>query len=93
MKNLILVLVLLLIPVSAGAFDYDYSYNHTTYTREPDGSYFNNDYRHPVTYEVKGKSIYGSDGSDYTIYDDCIQDNRTGKKYQVNGNIITPLGF
>lgn len=87
MKNLILILVLFLIPINAVAAD-DYYYDGRRYDRMGD-KWFNNDYHNPVTYEVNGNQITGSDGSSYTIHGQQeIQDTRTGKVYMIDGNRI-----
>ena len=97
MKNIILILVLFLIPVSAVAdgFYTDNRFNggfsNNTYYDKTGESWFNNNYQHPVTYEVDGNHIKGSDGSYYTIQGGTIQNDTTGKTYQINGNILSPL--
>ena len=90
MKRIILVLVLILVPISTFASD-EYYINGKRYDKLGD-TWFNNDYRNPVTYKVNGNHITGSDGSSYTIYGQQeIQDNNTGKSYIINGNTIRPM--
>lgn len=55
------------------------------YTYSPSGVYYSKDY--------SNNKIYGSDGSQYTQYGNVIQDNSTGKQYQINNNIIEPLFY
>ena len=90
MKRFILVLGLIFISVNVFASE-EYYINRKRYDKLGD-IWFNNDYSRPVTYEVNGNQIKGSDGSYYTIYGQQeIYDNKTGKSYIINGNTISPM--
>lgn len=54
-------------------------------------TYYNNNYSHPVSYTKQDNQIYGSNGKSYTQFGNTIQDNSSGKTYQINNNLIQPL--
>jgi len=54
-------------------------------------TYYSNNAQNPTSYTKRGNQIYGSDGSSYTKYDNMIQNNSSGKTYQIINNTIPPL--
>lgn len=42
-------------------------------------------------YTQQDNHIYGSDGSSYTRYGNTVQDNSSGRTYQINNNFVSPL--
>lgn len=56
------------------------------------GTYYSSNPHNPVSYEIQGNKIYGSDGSSYTKFGNTIQSNSPPcNTYQIQNNIIKPL--
>lgn len=98
MKKFLLINLILFLSsacVQAAYFNDDVSltpsrtYNTNEFSRI--GNNYHN-FKTNTTYTVKGNKVYGSDATSYSINGNTVSNDFGGRTYQINNNVISPVG-